>query len=166
MIFVTVGTHHDPFTRLVNAMDSIAGDSGERVIIQRGLTPYDAQSAETFDFRPREEIIKLCQEARVIVTHAGIGSIIEALNSGTPLIVVPRLKRHGEHNTDHQLDLARAVEKRNWGRVILDVEELAAAQNVQPMQSTDEWAADIFKTDDELDAFLEDLRASRNSSIA
>ncbi len=46
------------------------------------------------------------------------------------------------------------------------IEELAAAQNVQPMQSTDEWAADIFKTDDELDAFLEDLRASRNSSIA
>ena len=127
MIFVTLGTHHDPFRRLVEAMDRIAGDSGERIIVQRGLTCFDPRHAETFDFRPREDIIALCQEARVVVTHAGIGSLIDALKSATPLIVVPRLKRHGEHNTDHQLDLADAVERRKWGRVILDIEDLAAA---------------------------------------
>lgn len=46
------------------------------------------------------------------------------------------------------------------------IEELAAAQNVKPMESTGEWAADIFETDDELEAFLTDMRASRDRSIA
>ncbi len=48
----------------------------------------------------------------------------------------------------------------------LTIEELAPAQNVKPMQSTDEWAADIFETDAELEAFLADMRANRDRSIA
>ncbi len=35
------------------------------------------------------------------------------------------------------------------------------AQGVKPMESTDEWAADIFESDAELEAFLVDLRQSR-----
>jgi hypothetical protein len=41
------------------------------------------------------------------------------------------------------------------------IEELAAAQGVKPMESTEEWAADIFESDEELDAFLAHLRVSR-----
>lgn len=48
----------------------------------------------------------------------------------------------------------------------MTIEELAAALNVKPMQSTDEWAAEIFDTDEELEAFLTDMRASRDRSIA
>ena len=46
------------------------------------------------------------------------------------------------------------------------IEELAAAQGVMPMESTEEWAADIFESDEELEAFLADVRASRNASLA
>ena len=46
------------------------------------------------------------------------------------------------------------------------IEELAAAQGVKPMVSTEEWAADIFESDEELEAFLADLRASRDASPA
>jgi hypothetical protein len=45
----------------------------------------------------------------------------------------------------------------------MTIDELAAAQGVKPMESTEEWAADIFESDEELDAFLAHLRASRAS---
>jgi hypothetical protein len=48
----------------------------------------------------------------------------------------------------------------------LTIEERAAQQNAQPMLSTEEWAADIFESDEELEAFLADVRASRDASPA
>lgn len=124
MIFVTVGTMHLDFARLIRAMDAIATRMGERVVMQTGLATTTPAHCEHFAFRPREDIARLIAEARVVVTHAGIGSVIDVLTAKKPLIVVPRLRRFGEHNNDHQLDLARAVERRGWGKVVLDVEQL------------------------------------------
>ena len=42
----------------------------------------------------------------------------------------------------------------------MTIEELAAAQGVKPMESTEEWAADIYESDEELEAFLAHLRVS------
>ncbi len=127
MIYVTLGTMHLDFARLVRAMDAIAANSGERVVLQAGMSETPAEHCERFDFKPRDAIAAIIAEARLVVTHAGIGSVIDVLNAERPLIVAPRLKRFGEHNNDHQLDLARAVERRGWGRVILDVNHLEAA---------------------------------------
>jgi hypothetical protein len=46
------------------------------------------------------------------------------------------------------------------------IDELADVQGVQPMCSTDEWAGDFFESDQELEAFLTDLRASRDASLS
>lgn len=124
MIFVTVGTMHLGFARLIRKMDEIAGSTQERVVIQRGLSEVSPVHCEHFDFRPRSEIESLINLSRLVVTHAGIGSVIDALNQRRPLIVVPRLRKFGEHNNDHQLDLARAVERRGWGRAVFDVDLL------------------------------------------
>ena len=53
---------------------------------------------------------------------------------------------------------------RSTGRVT--IEELAAAQGVMPMESNEEWVAEIFESDEELEAFLADVRSSRNASLA
>jgi UDP-N-acetylglucosamine transferase subunit ALG13 len=124
MIFVTVGTMHLDFARLINKMDAIAAHTGERVVIQTGLSPTQPMSCEHFSFRARAEIQSLIAESRLVVSHAGIGSVIDTLNAKRPLVVVPRLRRFGEHNNDHQLDLARAVDRRGWGRMVLDAQEL------------------------------------------
>ncbi len=124
MIAVTLGTMHLDFARLVRKMDEIAAHTGERVVIQTGLAQTLPAHAEHFTFKPREEIAALIAQARLVVTHAGIGSVIDALKAQRPLIVVPRLRRFGEHNNDHQLDLAQAVERRNWGRTVLDIADL------------------------------------------
>lgn len=48
----------------------------------------------------------------------------------------------------------------------MTIEELASAQGVKPMESTEEWAADIFESDEECEAFVADVRASLDASPA
>lgn len=127
MIYATVGTMHLDFGRLIHALDEYAAMSDERVVIQTGLSKIVPQHADYFPFKPRAELLALQAEARVIVCHAGIGSVIDALQAARPLLVVPRLRRFGEHNNDHQLDLARAVEQRGWGKALSDMGDLPKA---------------------------------------
>jgi UDP-N-acetylglucosamine transferase subunit ALG13 len=51
----------------------------------------------------------LVRRARVVVCHAGVGTILTALANGRRPIVVPRLARHGEAVDDHQVALARRL---------------------------------------------------------
>lgn len=127
MIYVTVGTMFLDFPRLILKMDEIAQVTGERVIVQTGLGRTLPKACEHFDFKPREDVLAIQREARVIVCHAGIGSVMDALSTRRPLLVVPRLKRFREHMNDHQLDVAQAVENRGWGRMVSDIETLPAA---------------------------------------
>ncbi len=127
MIYVTIGTMHLPFTRLIRKMDEIAHATDEKVVVQTGLEKELPEHCDHFDFKPREEVEAIQREARVVVAHAGSGSVIDALKAGRPLVVVPRLKRFGEHNNDHQLDLARVLRARGWGRVVTEIGELEDA---------------------------------------
>lgn len=132
MIYVTVGTMFLDFPRLIRKMDAIAAGSGERIIVQTGLGNTFPAQCEHFAFKPREEVLELQRQARVIVCHAGIGSVLDALEVRRPIIVVPRLTKFREHMNDHQLDIAQAVARRRWGRMILDIDELPAACAAPP----------------------------------
>lgn len=127
MIYATVGTMYLDFKRLIQKMDEIASDTGERVIVQTGMSEIIPKCCEYFAFKPREDVLALQREARMVVSHAGIGSVIDVLHVQKPTVFVPRLARFGEHNNDHQIEIARAMEQRNWGRMILDIEELPEA---------------------------------------
>ena len=105
MILVTTGASQFPFDRLLRSVDALP--AGERVIVQHGCSTVRPGRAECIDFLPMTELAALVSEARVIVTHAGVGSIILCLTNARQPIVVPRLKRYGETVDDHQLDCAR-----------------------------------------------------------
>ncbi len=125
MIFVTVGNHNQGFDRLIKKMDEIAGKTDEQVIMQIGCMTYKPVNAEYFSFLESfEEILRLNREARVVVSHAGAGSIVTALKEKTPVIVVPRLKKYNEHMNDHQLEIAKAMSENKNVTVIYDVENL------------------------------------------
>lgn len=126
MIYVTVGTMFMDFGRLVRAMDAVAEKTGERVVIQIGLGTTRPAHAESFDFKPREEVLAIQREARLVVAHAGIGCVLDALDLEKPLLVVPRRADLQEHMDDHQRDIAQAVERRGWGKWVRDVAELDA----------------------------------------
>jgi UDP-N-acetylglucosamine transferase subunit ALG13 len=110
VIFVTVGNDL-PFSRLVEQADIWSKHHpGERVFAQTGsLRPSDhvPQSMEWAERLIAQQFEQRCGEAKLIVAHAGMGSIITALAAGTPIVILPRLARLKEHRNDHQLATAK-----------------------------------------------------------
>lgn len=123
MIFCTVGTHEDPFDRLVRALDELPGD--EEVVIQSGYSTWAARRASCVKMMPFGDVQDHMRRARVVVTHGGPASIMQALALGKVPIVVPRQSAFGEHVDDHQVRFARRLADRVL--VVLDIAELAPA---------------------------------------
>jgi UDP-N-acetylglucosamine transferase subunit ALG13 len=124
MICVTVGTHDQPFTRLIGAL-ALLGP--EELVVQHGPAPPPAGMARAVRFMPFDELQLQIAAARVVITHAGVGSILAAVAAGHTPIVVPRLRRYGEHVDDHQLEFALALGRRGDVIPLLDVERLPDA---------------------------------------
>ena len=108
MIFVTVGTQL-PFARLIDAMDAHAAHTEEAVIAQAGPEPGDWPHLEARAHLAPAEFDALFEAARVVVGHAGMGTILSARRYGRPLVVLPRRHALGEHRNDHQLATAQQV---------------------------------------------------------
>jgi beta-1,4-N-acetylglucosaminyltransferase len=120
LILVTVGTHYQGFNRLVSAMDELAAELDETVLIQRGSSTYVPQHADHFQFTSGQHMAQLNRDARVVVSHAAAGAIIVAMQHNRPLVVVPRLQRFDEHIDDHQLQLTVALEAQNRAVVVYE----------------------------------------------
>ncbi|WP_395673897.1 glycosyltransferase [Phenylobacterium sp.] len=106
MIFVTVGVQL-PFDRLVRAVDGWAATRGRRdVVAQVGATTYQPTAMEAYAFLKADEFARRVEAADLIVAHAGMGSIITAIELGKPLFILPRRAALGEHRNDHQLATA------------------------------------------------------------
>ncbi|QTN00816.1 exopolysaccharide biosynthesis protein [Sediminibacillus dalangtanensis] len=110
MILVVLGTHELPFTRLLDEVDRLKKESiiKEEVIVQHGHTPYSSERLTLKPFVSYEEMDALYDDASLVITHAGTGSVITGLRKGKTVIAAPRLKKYGEHNDDHQLQLVEA----------------------------------------------------------
>jgi UDP-N-acetylglucosamine transferase subunit ALG13 len=124
MIFITTGTQA-PFDRLVKAMDAIIPNlKGESVVAQVLKSNYRAQNMETYDFLAPQDFDRYFSEAELIVSHAGMGTIISALVQKKPILIIPRLVEYGEHRNDHQLATAKAFETLDYIKVVYDLNEL------------------------------------------
>lgn len=124
MIFVTVGTHEQPFNRLIKCMDRLVEteDITEEVMIQTGYSTYEPQYCKWRNFFPYREMQKYIEKARVVITHGGPSSFIAPLRIGKIPIVVPRRHEFNEHVNNHQVDFCNAVRER-MGTIIV-VEEI------------------------------------------
>jgi beta-1,4-N-acetylglucosaminyltransferase len=127
MIYVTVGKMPLGFDRLVKAADALAATIGEDMFIQLGSSAYIPVNAGFKDFLDFDEAEGYLRDASLVVSHAGIGTIIGALRSGTPIVVVPRRERYKEHFNDHQMEVAEAIEGRPGVRVVYEITDLRAA---------------------------------------
>jgi UDP-N-acetylglucosamine transferase subunit ALG13 len=103
VIFVTVGSQ-EPFDRLIRAVDEWAGlRARSDVFAQIASSQLRPQHIEFTQFLEPPEFNQVMQEARVIVAHAGMGSIISALELGKPIVVMPRRADFRETRNDHQV---------------------------------------------------------------
>ncbi|MEX0801338.1 MAG: glycosyltransferase [Dehalococcoidia bacterium] len=128
MIFVTVGTDAAPFDRLLRTVDSLPRE--ERLVVQHGSSAVQPRDATCFPFLSFEELSEYIRQARVVVTHAGVGSIMVARENGKRPLVLPRLGRYGEAVDDHQLPLARRLDREGLVTLVEEAARLAEAIRV------------------------------------
>lgn len=121
MIFLTVGTQGQ-FDRLVRALDEWAGARGRTdVFAQTGPSNYHPRHILAEPFIEPTEFRNRVASADLVVAHAGMGSIITALELGKQIIVMPRRASLGEHRNDHQVATARHFAEQ--GRIIVAFNE-------------------------------------------
>ena len=124
MIFVTVGTHEQPFDRLVKKVDELKRDGKitEDVFIQTGFSTYIPEYCEWSQMLPSQEMESYIDKARIVITHGGPSSFVAPLRIGKIPIVVPRQREFGEHVNDHQVSFCRAVAQHQ--KNIIKVEDI------------------------------------------
>ena len=124
MIFVTLGTQKFQMNRLIESVDRIAPGLEEDIFIQTGhstLIPHNCQHSA---FVATEQFNHMIQECSMLITHAGVGTIMTAITNAKPVIVVPRLEKYNEHVDNHQREIAQAFAGKGCVLNCEDVENL------------------------------------------
>ena len=129
MILVLLGTQNNSFHRLLEEIDKLVekGIIKEEILVQAGHTKYESKNMKIFDLIPSEELEKYQEQADLIITHGGVGSIVGSIKKGKKVIAVPRLHKYHEHVNDHQKQIVETYEKKGYIIGIQNVEELENA---------------------------------------
>jgi UDP-N-acetylglucosamine transferase subunit ALG13 len=117
-IFVTLGTIRPyRFDRLVDRMLATLTPEDE-VTWQLGDTIRENLPGDCRVQVPADEYRRLALDADVVVTHAGIGAVLDLMDLGISPVLVPRRAKHAEHVDDHQLQAAREIAARGLGLAV------------------------------------------------
>ena len=107
MIFVILGTQDKPFLRILKALDRELKKENikEKVIVQAGCTNYKSKYMEIYDYLDMKTFNNYIKECDYVITHGGVGSILDSLKKNKKVLVVPRKKEYEEHENDHQIQI-------------------------------------------------------------
>ena len=126
MIFLTIGTH-EPFDRLIKAFDEWYVSTGRDDDVVAQVTDRATYHPKGFDTVPSlapEPYKQTCERASVIVSHAGMGSIITAMSYGKPIVILPRRGHLNETRNDHQFSTAKKFANRSGVFVAMSEDDL------------------------------------------
>lgn len=136
MIFVTIGTQL-PFNRLIKAVDAWAENNPSvKIFAQIGPDASVPRFMGHVEFVPPSQVAVLMNEAELIVSHAGMGSVLTALRYQRPILIMPRKASLGEHRNDHQMATARWLSDRPGVTVCWEEMDLAKLLDNRHKQST------------------------------
>ncbi|MBS7021472.1 MAG: GtrA family protein [Firmicutes bacterium] len=129
MIFVTLGTQDKSFHRLLEKIEKQieTGMIQDKVIVQAGNTKFQSKHMEILDFIPMDTFQQYIKDADYVITHGGVGSIVDALKENKKVIAVPRKKEYKEHTNDHQEQIIHEFASDKYIIGINSVDELDAA---------------------------------------
>ena len=126
-IFATVGTQL-PFDRLIRELDALAESCPEfDVVAQIGTSGYEPRHMAWSRMVSESQFREHVSDCDAIVAHAGMGTIISAMDDGKRVIVMPRRAEYGEHRNDHQLATAKRLDHLQGLAVVHNGQELAKA---------------------------------------
>ncbi|MDC0609985.1 hypothetical protein OAP63_04580 [Vibrio sp.] len=134
MIFLTVGTQL-PFPRLTKIVDSLAKELDLNVKAQIGDCDYKPNFIPFQEFFPPDELNDYFNQSDIIISHAGMGTIINCLRLKKTIILFPRMAKYGEHRNDHQLDTVSSFEGVKGLYIATNEEELRyLLQNIDNLE--------------------------------
>lgn len=109
MVLVILGTQDKEFPRLLEAVEKEIkkGNIKDKVIVQAGQTKYESDNMEILDLVSAPEFDKLIDDADIIITHGGVGSILNGIKKGKKIIAAARLAKYKEHHNDHQKQIIK-----------------------------------------------------------
>lgn len=108
MILVTLGTQDKKFYRLIKEIDRLIEDGKikDEVIVQAGSSSnYKSNRMKILKLIPMDEFDELVEKCDLLITHGGVGSILNGLKNNKKIIAVPRIKKYKEHVNNHQLQI-------------------------------------------------------------
>ena len=116
MILVTLGTQDKSFERLLKQIDKDIKNNiiKDKVIVQAGYTKYNSNNMEIFDYVSQDKLNEYIDECDFMITHAGVGTILNGIERNKKMIVVPRLSKYKEQHNDHQIEIAEEFEKEGY----------------------------------------------------
>lgn len=128
MILVMLGTQNNSFHRLLEEMDNLINDGTieQEVIVQAGYTKYESTNMEIFDLIPKEKLDEFQENADLIITHGGVGSIISSIEKGKKVIAIPRLHEYEEHVNNHQKDIVNMFNEKGY---IIGIDDVGKLKN-------------------------------------
>lgn len=129
MILVLLGTQNNSFHRLLEEIQKNIdnGNIKEEVIVQKGYTKFESKDMILYNQIPMEEMKNMISKADLIITHGGVGSIINSIEQEKKVIAVPRLKQFKEHVNNHQIDIIKSFSEMGYIIGIERVEQLGDA---------------------------------------
>ena len=107
MIFVSLGTNDKSFKRLLDKIDKeiSLGNIKDKVVVQSGYTKYESKNMDIVDLMSMDVFNKNISECDILITHGGVGTILDGLKLGKKIIAFPRLSKYQEHVNDHQVEI-------------------------------------------------------------
>lgn len=129
MILILLGTQDQPFERVLKEISKLIKNKviKEKVVAQVGCTKYEDNKIEMFDFCSKDEIQNYIKKARIVISHAGVGTITECIENGKKVIVIPRLKKYKEHANDHQVQITKEFAAKEYILPVYDIKKLGKA---------------------------------------
>ena len=154
LIFVTLGTQDKAFPRLLEAIQKQIDNGNikkeEKIIVQAGCTKFKSKNMEIKHYMSIKKFEQLVDEADLIISHAGVGTILTALKKNKKIIAAARLKEYGEHVNDHQLQILENFSEAGYLLALKDFDKLDVL-----LKKVDDFIPAEFKSNKEY--FIEQL---------
>lgn len=128
MIFVIVGGVVEfDFSRVLKIIDELCLEgviNSKEIKAQIGHSKYEPKCYNNYRFVDGEQFHKDIENADVIITHGGVGTLVHALKLKKKVIIFPRLQKYKEHLDNHQLEISKMYNHLGYCMLATNKEEL------------------------------------------
>ncbi len=114
MVFVSVGTQKQQFSRIFEMVEKSKLLKDDKIVAQTGNTIFKSDNIEMIPSLDTNKFNEYIKKADFVICHGGVGTIFNALENNKKILVVPRLAKYNEHINDHQLEIAEELDKEGY----------------------------------------------------